>query len=730
MSRAGGDRSKTGPPELQPSGRAHAGAGQQAPGGQSVSRVHHVIVGFCMAMVVVLLLVDGITTKAIGAAGTDSATAEAPLASSNPILVANGHGGLISRQPAPGKRIALTFDDGPSPRWTPKILTILEREHVPATFFEIGGNAVRAPGLTRRIIDDGFELGNHTFTHPDLATLPEWQRELQVGMTESAFSGIVGLRTRILRPPYSSTPDAITPKEIAAWGQIAAKGYTIVVANYDTRDWDLPGVSSIVAAATPSGDQGGVVMMHDGGGNRAETVAALPKIIALLKHRGFQFVTVAQLAGFARGAYLTPATDVERLRGDVFVAMLAVSRSVTGILEAIVFLVLLLVAVRMVLALTLASIQARRGRRRSLDTSFTPPVSIVVPAFNEVVGIERCVRSLAASRYPSRFEVIVVDDGSTDGTGELVRALGLPGVSVITQANRGKPAALNAGINAATHEIIATVDGDTVFEPISLLRLVQPFREHDVGAVSGNTKVGNRSGLLGRWQHIEYVMGFNLDRRMYEMLNCMPTVPGAIGAFRRAALNDVGGVSGATLAEDTDVTLSIGRRGWRVLYAEGACAWTEVPSTLRGLWRQRSRWAYGTLQSLWKHRGAFWRRDEGRIGRRALPYMAVFQILLPLAAPLIDLFAIYSILFLNPLPILAFWAVFNASQILLAWVSFGWDGESRRPLWSMPLQQIVYRQLMYLVVIDAVILALMGTRLRWHRLVRTGEIEVVQTASP
>ena len=124
---------------------------------------------------------------------------------------------------------------------------------------------MRAPWITQRIVRGGFELGNHTFTHPDLAALPSWERELQIDMTESAFSGIVGLRTRLVRPPYSSTPDAITPKEISAWGQIAAKGYTIAVSNYDTRDWDLPGVASIVAAATPAGEQGGIVMMHDGG---------------------------------------------------------------------------------------------------------------------------------------------------------------------------------------------------------------------------------------------------------------------------------------------------------------------------------------------------------------------------------------------------------------------------------------------------------------------------------
>ncbi len=690
---------------------------------------HRVIVGFCTAMIIVLLIVDGLTTKTLGSAGTDSASPNAPLASSDPILVSDGHGGLVSHESPAGKRIALTFDDGPSTTWTPRILSILERARVTATFFEIGANAVRAPSLTRRIVRGGFELGNHTFTHPDLAALPSWERELQIDMTESAFSGIVGLRTRLVRPPYSSTPDAITPKQTAAWGKIAAEGYTIVVTNYDTRDWDQPGVGSIVAAASPAGEQGGIVMLHDGGGRRAETVAALPQIIARLKRRGFRFVTVSDLAGEPRSSVMVPVSDYERLRGRVFVSMLAVSRSVTSVLRTIVFAVAVLVALRMLFVLSLASVQVRRSRHRAREAGFTPPVSIVVPAYNEAVGIERCVRSLASGRYPSPFEVIVVDDGSTDGTGAVIRGLRLDGVRVIRQVNAGKPTALNTGLIAAAHDIVVTVDGDTVFEPDSLLRLVAPFAEPDVGAVSGNTKVGNRIGLLGRWQHIEYVMAYNLDRRMYEMLDCMPTVPGAIGAFRRAALLDVGGVSGATLAEDTDVTMAIGRGGWRVVYAEDARAWTEAPSTLRGLWRQRCRWSYGTLQSLWKHRDAFWRRDEGGIGRRALPYMLLFQVVLPLTAPLIDLFAIYSILFLDPLPILAFWVAFNACQFILAWVAFGWDRESRRPLWSLPLQQLVYRQLMYLVVIDSVMVALMGTHLRWHRHTRTGDVEVGRPTS-
>jgi cellulose synthase/poly-beta-1,6-N-acetylglucosamine synthase-like glycosyltransferase len=254
--------------------------------------------------------------------------------------------------------------------------------------------------------------------------------------------------------------------------------------------------------------------------------------------------------------------------------------------------------------------------------------------------------------------------------------------------------------------------------------VVQPLGDSEVGAVSGNTKVGNRHGLLGRWQHIEYVMGFNLDRRLYDLLRCMPTVPGAIGAFRRAAVAAVGGVSTATLAEDTDLTISIGRAGWRVVYEERARAWTEAPATLTSLWRQRYRWSYGTMQAVWKHRSSVFRRGEGPVGRRGIPYLVLFQVLLPALAPLIDLFAIYGLIFLDPVPVAAYWIGFNLVQLGLGWYAFRLDRESPRALWSMPLQQFVYRQLMYMVVIESIVSALRGVRLRWQHLERTGDVEI------
>jgi cellulose synthase/poly-beta-1,6-N-acetylglucosamine synthase-like glycosyltransferase len=377
----------------------------------------------------------------------------------------------------------------------------------------------------------------------------------------------------------------------------------------------------------------------------------------------------------------------------------------------------------------LLAFHAARHRRqhgdRPLDPAFRPSVSIIVPAYDEAVGIAAAVTSLAASRYRD-VEVIVVDDGSTDGTADVVRSLGLAGVRVVEQANQGKPAALNTGIAAARGDIVVMVDGDTVFEPDTVAHLVQPFADPTVGAVAGNTKVANRGRVLGRWQHIEYVMGFNLDRRMYEQLHCMPTVPGAIGAFRRSVLHGVGGIAVDTLAEDTDLTMAVGRAGWHVVYEQRATAWTEAPATLPQLWKQRYRWSYGTMQAMWKHRGALRPSARSPLGRRALPYMFLFQVALPMLAPAIDVFALYGLLFLDTGPVVAAWVAFTLLQMALGWYAFRLDGEPAGPLLTLPLQQVVYRQLLYLVTIHSAVTAVLGAPLRWHKLHRTGDF----SASP
>ena len=420
----------------------------------------------------------------------------------------------------------------------------------------------------------------------------------------------------------------------------------------------------------------------------------------------------------------------------VSVAMSLPPTEIAGVMMLLVLIVLglgwLLVAVGLLtvlraLGIVVAARRHARSHRGRVPNVVMAPVSILVPAYQESAGIEATVRSLVAADHP--VEVVVIDDGSTDGTGDLVAAMNLPNVVVVRQANAGKAVALNTGLALARHDLVVMVDGDTVFEPTTVRRLVQPFADPTVGAVSGNAKVANRAGLLGRWQHIEYVVGFNLDRRLFDLARCMPTVPGAVGAFRAAAVREVGGVPVDTLAEDTDLTMALGRAGWRVVYEQRARAWTEAPASLAALWRQRYRWCYGTLQAMWTHRrSAVDGGASGRFGRRALGYLFVFQFLLPLLGPVVDVMGVYGLLFLDRRTVGLVAAGFVALQLAVAMYAFRLDGERMGPLWSLPLQQLVYRQLMYLVVIQSVATAVAGTRLRWQRMDRYGSLTEVSAA--
>ena len=686
---------------------------------------HWFVLGLFLCTLILLLLAEGVTVHTTGTSGTPSPLPpdrSAALHTDQALFVAGPDGRLVPRETRVGRRVALTFDDGPDPRWTPEIADTLRRLRVPATFFAVGEHVVEHPGVVADLHRDGFELGNHTFSHADLSSAGRL-RDLQISLTESAISGAAGVRPRFVRPPYSATSAAVDRDQERVYSEIAQRGYVIALANYDAEDWQRPGVDEIVRNATPPGKRGGVILMHDGGGDRSETVAALLRLVPELRARGFKFVGLNSLLGATRAETDPPATGSQQIRGQMLIASLTAARILTDALTALLIPIAILAILRAVAVVGLARLHAARLRRQPRPDGFQRPVSIVVPAYNEAAGIEKAVRSLASSDYPE-FEVVVVDDGSTDGTGDLVDSLGLAHVRVIREPNRGKAEALNTGVAAASYDLIAAVDADTVFEPGTLAALVRPFADPGVGAVAGNTKVGNRRSLLGLWQHLDYVTGFNLDRRLYDVLGCMPTVPGAVGAFRRKALLEVGGFSSDTLAEDTDVTIALGRRGWKVVYAEDARGFTETPGSLGGLWRQRYRWSFGTMQSVWKHKAALFRRREGRIGAIGLPYLILFQIALPLLAPLIDVFALYGILFLDPVPVLAYWLGFNLIVIAQGAYAFRLDRERTWPLIALPLQTFVYRQLMYLVVLQSVASAIQGLRLRWQHVERSGEIEV------
>ncbi|WP_406191267.1 bifunctional polysaccharide deacetylase/glycosyltransferase family 2 protein [Streptomyces sp. NBC_01017] len=674
-------------------------------------RGHWLVLLLVLLVVAVTLLFEGWTTHQV-----DAARAKPPCTQPIPReaddgkpLLRFGPTGVATAAMPPGT-VALTFDGGPDPVWTPRLLDLLRRHHARATFFVYGKDAARHPKLMRRILREGHEIGSYTYSGGDLGVASPLRARLELSLTQSALAGAAGIHTTLLRLPHTTAADTLCGAQWPAAQRAAAQGYLVVASDHKARKpWR------------------GVVTQH------SQTDLGYHEAKDLLQDRRVKrFTTVS--GGLERPSFLDEVTVAQELKGEgliwsqrlghAFLTVMVWTLTLTGALGVL----------RMLLFAMFARIHVRRLHRYRPGTprlrEVRDPVTVLVPAYNEEAGIASTVYSLLASTHP-HVQIIVIDDGSSDATADIAEDIDDPRVTVIRQPNGGKPSALNTGLAHARHDIVVMVDADTIFEPEALARLVQPLAHPAVGAVSGNTKVGNRRRLLGKWQHLEYVLGFNLDRRMFEVLECMPTVPGAIGAFRRDALMGVGGVSDETLAEDTDLTMALWRAGWRVVYEESAVAWTEVPSTVRQLWHQRYRWCYGTLQSMWKHRHAVTEvGPAGRFGRRVLLYVTLFQIVLPLCAPVVDMFALFGALFRDPVEAALVWFAFLAVQLVTAAYALRLDRERLRVLWVLPLQQFVYRQLMYLVVIHSVTTALLGTRLKWHSMQRTGTADPYLLQAP
>jgi peptidoglycan/xylan/chitin deacetylase (PgdA/CDA1 family)/spore germination protein YaaH len=449
----------------------------------------------------------------------------------------------IRRRGAPDHVLALTFDDGPDPEWTPKILDILKAKGVKATFFMIGDEAVGHPELVRRVQAEGHEIGNHSFTHPNMAHVGDERVELELTAADRALESITGRQITLFRPPYNADSEPDSYGEIAPIAVASRLGYATAGESIDPNDWDLtrldPGGKThrlrpdeIVASVLAQADKGHAILLHDAGGDRSATVAALPAIIDGLRARGYTLTTIGGLVG------QTPDQTMPALPKDEQ-SLIAADQAAFGFSHALG--VVLFWGFSLAIGLGLLRIVAMLGlasgrRARPLPAvEGDPPVKldVMVAAFNEVEVINRTIESLLTSRGVD-VRVLVVDDGSTDGTYDAVRtAYGDdPRVLLRRKPNGGKASALNVALSEATAPIVVGVDADTQLSPDALARLAAWFADPRVGAVAGNVKVGNRHNVVTRWQALEYITSQNVDRRALARLNAVTVVPGAIGGWR------------------------------------------------------------------------------------------------------------------------------------------------------------------------------------------------------
>ena len=230
-----------------------------------------------------------------------------------------------------------------------------------------------------------------------------------------------------------------------------------------------------------------------------------------------------------------------------------------------------------------------------------PPVSILVPCHNEEAQIEETCAALAAIDYPD-FEIIAINDGSTDRTAELLNDLAtrIPQLRVVHLAqNRGKSTALNIGALLARSELLVGTDADALLDRHSLTWFVRRLQsDGQLGGVTGNPRIRNRATLLGRLQVGEFCSIIGLIKRAQTVYGRVFTVSGVMCAFRKRALQDVGWWSPQTLTDDVEVSWRVQLAGWRLAFEPKALCWILMPETLKGLWRQRLRWSVGGTQAV------------------------------------------------------------------------------------------------------------------------------------
>lgn len=621
------------------------------------------------------------------------------------------------------KVVALTFDDGPSSEYTPEILNILGRYKIKATFFVVGENAELYPDLVKRIYLEGHEIGNHTFTHPNMADISSFRTKIELNTNQRLIEELTGHSTILLRPPYLIDAEPSKPDEFLPVLRAQKMGYIMVGALIDSQDWQRPSSAQILQRVVDGLSDGSVILLHDAGGDRSQTVKALPEIIKILRRMGYRFVTVSQLLGKKRDEVMPPvqASEIPYLGFDwaVFTGIAGWEHGVAALFQ----LSICLGIFRFLFLIILSARQHRRRYLKGFNSELQPLVSVVIAAYNEEKVICKTISSVLESDYP-RFEVIIVDDGSTDGTAAVVNdAFGHDArVRLVRKENGGKASALNVGFREASGEVVVAIDADTLIASDAISLLVRHFSDECVGAVSGNVRVGNVHNTITLWQHVEYVTGFNLERRAFDAINCITVVPGAIGAWRRDAVAGVGYFRDVTLAEDTDLTLTLLRKGYRIIYEDGARAYTESPADVKSLLVQRYRWSYGTLQCLWKHRGALFDRSQPALGFIALPNMWLFQYVFQSLSPLTDIFFVLGLLGSNPGKTLIFYLAFLGVDYAASLFAFWLERENPRPLLWLFLQRIIYRQLMTYVVLKSLVSALKGTAVGWNKLRRLGNV--------
>lgn len=646
-------------------------------------------------------------------------------------------------------KIVLTYDDGPDPKYTKQILDTLAYYHVKASFFLVGLEVEKNIPLVKRIYREGHEIGNHTFTHPDMSAVSNQRALLEMDATRLLIECITGHSTILFRAPFNADYEPQKHEEIQPVALSRTRNYITVGEGLDPEDWQRGLYKNFTADTIfnrvkrsyedhlASGDSINIVLLHDAGGDRSQTVLATGMLIRYFRAKGYEFTTVADLLGKKPDDVMPPVPH----GNGYYLLQINYGLAELGYLSGYIFYALFLVfmllsAIRLITLGVLAILQKKKETSliQILPPSY-PLVSIIVPAYNEEVNVIDSLHNLLKCDY-SNFNIIFVDDGSKDATWQKVTEAfsNHPTIKLFTKTNGGKASALNLGIEKTEADYVVCIDADTKLAADAVSKLMDNFftekkdTEREVGAVAGIVKVGNEVNVLTKWQSIEYITSQNFDRKGFAYANAITVVPGAIGAFKKQAIVNAGGFTTDTLAEDCDLTIRILRAGYIVANEPRAIAYTEAPESVKQFMKQRYRWSFGVMQTFYKHRDLMLNVNHRSLGFIAMPDILLFKYIIPFFTPLADILMLFGLFTDNASEIGFYYIIFTIVDAAIAALSFLFDKENPSKLiWLIP-QRIIYRWLMMVVLFRSFKRAIKGELQHWGVLKRTGNVKMANDA--
>ena len=639
----------------------------------------------------------------------------------------------------PQNTVVLAYDSSPTAQWTPRLLGILQAYNVHATFFNTGTNILANPQILQAEVNSGNVVGNQTLDNPGLTHQTGAQAQQEIVTNARIIATTGRYQSHLFYTPSVGTSEQAVKQNLFA--TLVGQQLGFVNVNLANASWDYQ-VSAHQVPSLQRNGAGVVLVIHDSGGSETSTLQSSINLIRRAESLGYNFITIPQLLKSQdfQGPVanrIQPSLD-DRVGYLLYWGPHVLQAKLLQDLMRYMTIFIGLITISWILA----AAWGRYYNYRKPPSWHPDKVSVLIPAWNESKVIRRTVESIL--RYPYEFavEIVIVDDGSTDNTWEILQQMRAeyPSVKIYDKVNGGKAKALNYGLFiGVTADYTLIIDADTIVaDGETIPRMARWFADPKIGVVAGRTKAGYRGKgflerMLAEFQSAEYDLGIAVLRTAQDWMNGIVIVPGSCSMFRTDLLREIKGFKSHLIAEDAAAGMELRRRfpGMRIRQDITSVALTEVPLTIKTLCSQWRRWTFGVMQVMMDHREIFVRPDKYG-GLTIQLWWSLYGLIVPtLLMPLTYFMIVVTAADRNWRNLLIYPLIFVIYRTVTTLVSIVIMRE-----WMNPLTAIWYRIIndplqMYLAITCwyKVLSGNVQPRKIWSKLPRQGEPQQASTAT-